>query len=293
MAIMKNIRLKILIVLVIISNSIIYSQNNIKNDYYQKYSKHEYYLQDSLCKTNNFDSVYSVLCFEEINWDCLPKYNNLLYLFISAKEYTFDYRFEQLKNLEYLNIPTVEKMNFENSLKSFQNLKIIKFSETQYLKEFPVFVKNTDSLRHIGFKLKNAKRFDFSDLIDKEIECLVLNSVKRIKEIPNQIYQIKSLKYLFIGSKRQFKISKEIINLENLEKLVLSIELNDENIEILSNIKALKTLSIDKIDLKDLEKLKLLNHLEYFYCMEFYKDKELKEKVEKILPNVKIKYTFL
>ncbi len=148
-------------------------------------------------------------------------------------------------------------------------------------------------------KNKSKKLFTETTQVENKEEKSDSLSLKRIKEIPVEVFDKNWLTYLsVIGQDCCLagveclairEIPKEIKNLKNLETLSLTLNYIEKlPLEILE-LKKLKVLSLtENPSFADIETVGKIKWLEEFYCYGCYLSKEEIEYLKKQLPNCKI-----
>jgi Leucine-rich repeat (LRR) protein len=217
------------------------------------------------------------------------KYPNIYYLLFFGKSFpkghTITSDINNFKDLHALYFHFYENSNlsFNDSI-YLKNLKILYFT-SRVCKNIPSFVYKHKNLIVFSGVFKNKNSIDnnqFKNL--KNLEYLDL-SFHKIREIPTSIYSCNKIRYLSIYSERGKGVSftSELTNLNNLEELWITTNLNAKNIEILSNIKSLKKLTVNNIKYKDIDLLKNINFIKSIYFMEIKSEKK-KKMIQEVIP---------
>ncbi len=276
-----------LILLLVIINSKANGQG-VFDSLYKEIIKVEDYLKISEKKPEN--TVYIFIGNDQEDTFRLP----LIYNFTNTKfltvwrveQYTFTKELNRLTNLESISFAFVKDIRFSKDIKAFPKLMLF------YLRDnvtTPDFIYMCLNLCDLAINVEDTEKFSKSIKNLNRLEFLWVYFKKKIKHIPDSIYDLKNLETLFIyhNSRKRLPLSKNILKLKNLDSLCLPIELNKKNIEILSQMKQLKHLVMTTNKISDYEELKKISFLKTLYLKKIIRQKKL-YKIKMFLPNTKI-----
>jgi hypothetical protein len=167
----------------------------------------------------------------------------------------------KLDKLEFLEI-NARKILFEEEEFQFSKLKeLILYNNTK--NGIPLWVSSIPNLKMLSVSLKDESTPDNGIDKLKSLDSLII-SYEVLGELPSYLPNLKHLKSLIIDCRQCESITelpKGFHELAKLEELILPIELNEENLVVLSKLKSLKFLEVKSID-RNLNAKMILNKLE-------------------------------
>jgi hypothetical protein len=283
--------------------------NGIKKRGYSKYNSLNSYPIELLYFFH--DSIVSLKCFQyflPLTDTIIVEMNNLRFLRIygrnNIKFLISNWNIPLISlNLDHCELPTnIDITQFELSLKSLailaekikkntildysrlHNLEYLKFQDYSKTSQYSIVFPPNVKCIHFLINKNQLLKFPTST------EVLFLEIKNKTKNIPILSHLI-NLKFLSILPENTYDknnyvpLPKEISQIKSLQSLQI-LYVNDENIEVISQIPHLKTLQLveQKMIPQNLFKLVNIENIEFSY----YTPDSIIQSFRKVLPNVKI-----
>ncbi len=282
----KKLNMHYIIFLLLIISSEAFSQKSLDSLFNEIDKEEDNYIKRR-SKEIPKNTKYLIISKNKKNSE-IYNYTKTRFLYIDGiPKFTLTKELNKLTDLELLVTLTDTKVKISKEIKPFPKLMVLTIFS--YHSAEHNFVSGCINLRSLIMAARNEEFL--SSLCNlKLLEELRIYFDKRIKYIPDCIYNMKNLRILIIlhDSKRTLHLSKNIIKLKKLDSLWLPIELNKKNIEILSQMKQLNTLIVSSIQLSDYDELKKLYFLKFLIIKEPRKKTNF-YKIQNNLPSTRVR----